>query len=144
MLYLRFIILKRGWQPISRGGEIRFCYMKNWCPSAKEIRTCYEGLPKHCRRIRRVNYAFTTTWHPINYAETFWHGVCKKTVWRKSFDLYGWNCFYKRLKQNELVVFNPPRSHGEHRALLLRLFSDESTKVADAPRSTQRAIRNKA
>ena len=144
MLYLRFIILKRGRQPISRGGEIRFCYMKNWCPSAKEIRTCYEALPKHCRRIRRVNYAFTTTWHPINYAETFWHGVCKKTVWRKSFELYGWKCFYKRLKQNELVVFNPPRSHGEHRALLLRLFSDESTKVADAPRSTQRAIRNKA
>ena len=66
------------------------------------------------------------------------------TVQVEKNDLYGWKCFYKRLKQNELVVFNPPRSHGEHRALLLRLFSDESTKVADAPRSTQRAIRNKA
>ena len=104
MLYLRFIILKRGWQPISRGGEIRFCYMKNWCPSAKEIRTCYEGLPKHCRRIRRVNYAFTTTWHPINYAETYWHGVCKKTVWRKSFVLYGCSfaqrCILKKQSRN--------------------------------------------
>ena len=64
--------------------------------------------------------------------------VLHKGAYKKNSDLYGWECFYKRLKQNELVVFNPPRSHGEHRALLLRLFSDESTKVADAPRSTQR------
>ena len=78
----------------------------------KPTRRVYEGLPKD-----------------------FTHILCPDV---KISDLYGWKCFYKRLKQNELVVFNPPRSHGEHRALLLRLFSDESTKVADAPLRARR------
>ena len=90
---------------------------------------------------------FTSRWSVRKVLDCFFNmHLCAKLQPYSSnnFDLYGWKCFYKRLKQNELVVFNPPRSHGEHRALLLRLFSDESTKVADAPRSTQRAIRNKA
>ena len=59
---------------------------------------------------------FTSRWSVRKVLDCFFNmHLCAKLQPYSSnnFDLYGWKCFYKRLKQNELVVFNAPRSHGE-------------------------------